>query len=535
MSNNLLSAFSHAFSEESVPEEKEKSLFFGRKSILKWLDHVYDNPVVRGLHIGVHGVRRCGKTTLVQHFIQQKIKELHKNNIDKVFYLSVIGNNKKTELENILTAKEHLNLACEELFYPNSKSKKYQHFFNKETTSWQDFFHLLLSMINLIQKDFGEKIRLFLFFDEVAWLSKNNRFLIAYSDYLNQSKVDLTYSLNFLACSSNSWMRSNIFKDTKGLYARFKNIEVKPFSFAEIVDIFKTLQWNANIQEILKYYLVFGGFIKYYQELDIDFNQDFEQNFTKLIKKQSFFKQEYDLFFDGVFSQRKMFKEIIEIILKHKSCNLDFLQNELAKKKVLTLKTLDEQLLELKRNGVLRETRFLGERNYYCCHPILYFLYHFGSVETKPNYIQWRGDMFEIVVAENIASVMSQIQEANFDFKLNLQIKENDLINGGSEKIVGQYDLVAEIYPKNKYYKKRNHTFVVFELKFQEENVSQNQKDKLKTRAEAFKQYLLQCRPEFKGKNIDVKDKFVISNERSKYGVINLPELLLSLPEELFI
>lgn len=532
MNKELLAVFDTAFSNESLQKIEKPSLFFGRKSILNWLDHIYYNPVLRGIHIGVYGVRRCGKTTLVQHFVQEKIKK-QKEGKEKIFYLSVVGNNKKNEVENVLSAKNNLKTVLEELFYlPEKNNQNYKNLFKKEIASWQEFFNLLLSAIKIVQQKFGNETRLFLFFDEVAWLSKNNRFLIAYSDYLNQSKVDLTYSINFLACSSNSWMRSNVFKDSKGLYARFKNIEVKPFSFAEMVEVFKTSQWDTDIQEIFKYYLVFGGFIKYYKELDLNFQQSFEQNFNKLIKKQNLFKQEYDLFFDGIFSERKMHKEIVEIILQKKNVNFDTLVKELSKKKPLAKKTIEEQLLELKRNNIIRETRFLGERNFYCCHPILYFFFHLGKAETTPNYIQWRGDMFEIIVAENISVIMRQIQDAKFEFKLNHQIKESDLIDNGSEKIVGQYDLIAEILPKNRYYKKRSYSFAVFEVKFQEEDISLQQKEKLKARAEAFELYLQERKPELKNKQIQVKSFFVTSEEKNKYGMLNLPELMLSIPEE---
>lgn len=68
--------------------------FFGRKNELNELNNIFNQST--GALIKVDGRRRVGKTSLVQHFIQDKINKGY-----NVVSFSFIGNNTYSSLENI--------------------------------------------------------------------------------------------------------------------------------------------------------------------------------------------------------------------------------------------------------------------------------------------------------------------------------------------------------------------------------------------------------------------------------------------------
>lgn len=321
---------------------QEQALFFGRKAQLKTLQQEFDKPNLLGSHWGVYGVRRSGKTALIQHFIFQKEIEL-KNNNQPYFTFSYTGKKEKGTIENaeaalrdlIYQAKLFLKEYGYETYIPD-----YEHLLKTDNPNhWEKFFENLVVTIGFLKRTTGKKVFVFCFFDEIAWMSKDDSFIEAYSIYLNQNKVSLQYVMNFLACSSNSWIKTRIFKNTTGFFERFRKIKIEPFSFAEIKSFFALHNWISDEKEILKYYLLFGGFIKYYKEVELNLLKPLHENIDVLLEKTDFLKDEFDVFFKGVFSERKLYKEIVQEVLSKQTVSFAELTSKIETKHKKTQKT----------------------------------------------------------------------------------------------------------------------------------------------------------------------------------------------------
>lgn len=133
--------------------------------------------------------RRVGKTSLVQHFIQDKINKGY-----NVVSFSFIGNNTYSSLENIKYNLKILTTTLDKvvsdlnnvnqifdnyLMIENLKNHVNQQ--AKSIKNWIDFFFLLEHVVDSLYKHGKSKnIKIMIFFDEIAWYSNNNKFIAAY-------------------------------------------------------------------------------------------------------------------------------------------------------------------------------------------------------------------------------------------------------------------------------------------------------------------------------------------------------------------
>lgn len=506
--------------------ENEKSSFFGRKEQLKTLQQEFDNPNLLGSHWGIYGVRRSGKTALVQFFIHSKKEELRQNNIP-CFHFSITGKKEKPTNQNAEQALNELFYSVKTFLVENDLTNwlpKYENLLRQDNKDyWERFFECLTITIKFL-KELKKNIRFFCFFDEIAWLSKDNSFIEAYSIYLNQNNVLLQNVMNFLACSSNSWIKSRIFKNTTGFFERFRKMKVDPFSFSEIKSFFHSQNWISNEKEILKYYLLFGGFVKYYKEIGLDFSLPLIENIIPLINKTPYLKEEFDIFFQGIFSERKLYKDIVKEILTVQTISLSDLLKKFEGQK--NKKTIERQISELKYTGVIKETEFLGEKRIYCCLPHFHLFYRFLKEKkiTSQTINQWRGDMFELYVLDNLDTIAKNLNiVGDLDVKLNVQLTKNNINKEEAKTVLAQYDLVLESKSKT-WRSDRARYFYIFELKFHDNSqVSLDYLNLLKRKENALKIFYEHTLP--KKSAIEVKS-FVLTTNQTSVGVFNVFDLL---------
>ena len=79
--------------------------FIGRKSEIANLSHIMDkindNQSTSGSLIAIDGRRRCGKTTLIEHFIQKEMNSIENSHLTFI-YFKFIGNLSLSYKENIV-------------------------------------------------------------------------------------------------------------------------------------------------------------------------------------------------------------------------------------------------------------------------------------------------------------------------------------------------------------------------------------------------------------------------------------------------
>lgn len=419
----------------------EKEVFFGRERELKRFNTALSLKNYMGKHWGIIGPRRVGKTALVEHFFRSK----------QGLTFSLTGNKHDTVEDAVRIAFETLNNAFRECDFNQPKSL--------ERLDWVEFFNLLLSSLQAFQKEQPDS-PILIFFDELDWFPDNDSFIRGYSRLINQSIFPKHNLMTFVASSSNSWLKSRIFKDVDGLHRRIDVLKVQPFSFKEIVSFFKANGWNLTTPQIFDYYLLFGGYIKHYYRIAESFNLNLplKDNFSLLNKEKDYIEQEISDMFRNLFKTDKHLIACQTVCeLKHATAQMIALSQGKKSHATAQLVTLNE----LESAGILSFTKVGGKKYYYC--PIaLMFLHTFFKGDFKiTNYENWRGAAFELTTLFHIKQIEAFFGETFFDVQLNKTFTENDLLNNGKNNIKSQIDLIA----RTSDIKSRKKRHRLFELK----------------------------------------------------------------------
>ena len=462
--------------------------FIGRKSeiynLSQIMNRMNDNQSTSGSLIAIDGRRRCGKTTLIEHFIQKQMNSIENDHLTFV-YFKFIGNLSLSYKENIVACINELEYQLQKLpeniqLILMGKNIKFQ----KSNASWATFFQYLDLVLSTLKE--MKNIRFFIFFDEVSWYDKKNKFIKYFANMWNIYFVHYPNLMCFLASSLSTWMREKIINNTDMLYGRLTlKIELHPFTLEEIYQYAKSLYPSSslNIGAIIHYYMIFGGIIKYYDM--IDFSKSFEQNIERIIFDKDIRNNiisEYDLLFNGLMNNSGLYdnkrasyhKEIMLVLSKIKSGNFnDIYQtilkkyknnanihenyiyqdlNDLLNSRLISIQDKDGRELNLLKKESKRNKIYTI--NDLFCFFNLYFQEKYLDDINKSSLLDifedsyWRGTAFEILIICNKhilekALNISQSNVAN-QFTLNLIIKDEQ---SGKQK--AQIDILIQTSDKS--------------------------------------------------------------------------------------
>lgn len=436
------------------------SLFYERKEETEILDTLFNNRNQSTL-IGIDGKRRSGKTVFTNKYIHDKSIELSEKN-QKVCFLSFIGNPSLSSRENVINNLEIIKSNYKQL---GEEYIKYTGNYN-----WRDFFAYLKEIIDDLH---GKKpdYFVFIFFDEISWYDKKNMFIQQFANFWNtyghiQNKLWI-----FLASSASIWMRDKVFENENSFYNRItRKIKIEPFSFNQIKEYvkMKTNLNQINDEYLLKYYMMFGGIIKYYDYIDFKF-KTFEENIKTLINNENFFLEEYDILFKGLVANEnsiksiELHKKIIEILCKKKSTKFDEIKKLLPKK--INNSVIYTSLTELENCDMIRisDKEFGGKKQYNINDPFCFFYYYWINKKTKKRdlkniiqmntyYTTWLGSAFEIMIFQknNLKDILKTNSLDEYTTFLNW--------NSGNKQI----DILLE---KKTVESNKKRNFVLLELK----------------------------------------------------------------------
>ena len=462
--------------------------FIGRKSeiynLSQIMNRMNDNQSTSGSLIAIDGRRRCGKTTLIEHFIQKQMNSIENDHLTFV-YFKFIGNLSLSYKENIVACINELEYQLQKLpeniqLILMEKNIKFQ----KSNASWATFFQYLDLVLSTLKE--VTNIRFFIFFDEVSWYDKKNKFIKYFANMWNIYFVHYPNLMCFLASSLSTWMREKIINNTDMLYGRLTlKIELHPFTLEEIYQYAKSLYPSSslNIGAIIHYYMIFGGIIKYYDM--IDFSKSFEQNIERIIFDKDIrtnIISEYDLLFNGLMNNSGLYdnkrasyhKEIMLVLSKIKSGNFnDIYQailkkyknnanihenyiyqdlNDLLNSRLISIQDKDGKELNLLKKESKRNKIYTI--NDLFCFFNLYFQERYLNDINKASLLgifedsYWRGTAFEILIICNKhilekALNISQSSVAS-QFTLNLIIKDE---KSGKQK--AQIDILIQTSDKS--------------------------------------------------------------------------------------
>ena len=279
---------------------------------------------------------------------------------------------------------------------------------------------------------------IYVFFDEISWYDKHNKFISFFANSWN-SKFSLSENVTiFLASSVNTWMDKNIFENTTTLFGRLNlKIKLEPFSLVEIIEYFKIKTNSYNFsdkskKEIMQYYLMFGGIIKYYDW--IDFSMSYEDNIDRL-SKINIFENEYNILFKGLFSKNDeknilIYKKIVSILCRKKKASFDEIYKEMKDKNKNTIYRI---LNELTASNLIKTTNF-NKNNTYMINDLFCFFYYtwMSSVEIIINDSKTESEAKEnrtISVIVDVAQIIKQDSYYNtwsgFAFEIMMSINKN--------------------------------------------------------------------------------------------------------------
>ena len=446
--------------------------FYERKEETEILNTLFQNRKQSTL-IGIDGKRRTGKTVFTIKYIQDKTLELTERN-QKVCFLNFIGNPSFNSRENIINSLE----VIKEFYKQETDLNLFKYNYNY---NWREFFSYLKEIIeHLRENDYF----IFVFFDEISWYDKKNMFIQQFANFWNTyGHIQDEKLWIFLASSASIWMRNKVFENENSFYNRItRKIKIEPFSFQQIKEYvkMKTNLNQINDEYLLKYYMMFGGIIKYYDYIDFKF-KTFEENIEILIKNENFFLKEYDILFKGLVANENsiksidLHKKIIDILCKKKSAKFDEIKKQLSEK--ISDSLIYMCLNELENCDMIRisDKDFGGVKQYNINDPFCYFYYYWINNKTKKQdlkniikldkyYTTWLGSAFEIMIFQknNLRDILETKTLDDYTTRLNwkTQSKQIDIL------------LERKTIESNK---KRN--FILLELKCYKDEISFGSKD----------------------------------------------------------
>ena len=428
--------------------------------------------------LAITGPRQVGKTTLVK----QVIDEINKNNDYynlEIDYMYFFGNCEMSSQDNISTSYYKLNQTISQIeekynFKLDVMKKK------RKPTKWIDFFIIIIELINQLNKYHktthkNKQYKIILFLDEIAWFSKHKNFIVEFGQILNEYLVDIDNVLLVVSSSYSSWVKELVMSEKKSklFYGRIKKeIFLKPFSLDEVLEYCQN-KHNINITKemLINYYLAFGGWLKYYE--NIDFSDNEENNFNRLIhkedqKRNNILENEREILYRNMLN-KPIHKDLLFLLCKHKTLSRNDIfelnlpeyikkyEHEKIEKKYKHKEEeieLDEKranalqmeiynaLVELKDMYFITEGRIRTEYEYSIYHPFVYFCHYWLETYKKKNFSQsfntWKGNALEIATLMHIDTICKKANIENNHFILNLLIKERS--NG---KIDSQIDIAV--------------------------------------------------------------------------------------------
>ena len=344
----------------------------------------------------VYGRRRVGKTYLIREFYNDQFS----------FYATGVFS--KFKDEQLASFKASL------FQYGDNNKKKIK--------DWFDAFERLKNLLETdkVYRHPVSKKRV-VFLDELPWMdTPKSSFKVALERFWN-TYASRKNDLVLIVCgSATSWIIKHLLQSRGGFYNRLtQKIHLSNFSLKECEELSRLYKLNLSRQQLLEYYMVFGG-VPYYLSL-IDSSLSIAQNIDNLIFNPfGTLRDEYQLLFSSLFDGYELHKSIIEIISNH--------NKGLTKKQILSYLKIEANgsfqraIEELEQSGFItginnyknsvRETIYrvvdqfvLFSVAYQKNHNINSWMNHLNSSEYKT----WSGLSFEQVCMNNIDSIKDSL------------------------------------------------------------------------------------------------------------------------------
>ncbi len=342
--------------------------------------------------IAVYGRRRIGKTFLIREAFNYRFTFQHAG-------LSAGG-------------------LKEQIFAFESSIKDARGASNIKRKNWLEAFEDLKDLI----RSSPEKKKT-IFIDELSWMdTQNSDLLVALENFWNGWASARNDIILIVCASATSWMLSNIIHNKGGLYHRLtEEIALTGFSLAECEEFAQSNNLVLTRNQILQYYMIFGGVPFYWTFLEKGLS--LSQNIDNILfKNKAPLKNEFKYLYASIFRHPETYIKIVETLSKKK---VGMTREEIIKNAKLTNSgELTKKLDELESCGFIRKYYAFGMKKKNAVYQLIdnFTLFYYQFMEHEPNdesfwsnqintptVNTWLGLAFERVCLEHIKQIKQKL------------------------------------------------------------------------------------------------------------------------------
>ena len=288
----------------------------------------------------------------------------------------------------------------------------------KKSRNWLEAFDNLKEVIRM-----SNEKRKVIFIDELSWMDTPRSDLMSALENFWNGFASARKDIILIVCASaTSWMLSKVVHNKGGLYNRLtEQIHLKQFCLKECEEYIEAQKIALNRNQILQYYMIFGG-VPYYwgflkKGLSLAQNID-----NTLFAENAPLKEEFKYMYASVFKNPEIYVKIIKALGTKKT---GLTREELIKLTGLANSgDFTSRLEELESCGFIRKYYAFGMKKKNAIYQLIdcFTLFYFNFLQNEPtdehfwmNQINtpalntWMGLAFERVCMEHVAQIKNKL------------------------------------------------------------------------------------------------------------------------------
>ena len=309
----------------------------------------------------------------------------------------------------------------------------------KQPKNWLEAFEYLK---DLIRKS-SEKKKI-IFIDELSWMDTPKcDLMVALENFWNGFASARKDIVLIVCASATSWMLSKVVHNKGGLYNRLtEQIHLRTFCLGECEEYVKNSGLAFNRNQILQYYMIFGGVPYYWGFLKKGLS--LSQNIDRILfEKDAPLRDEFKYLYASVFKKPENYVKIIEALGTKK---VGMTREEIINAaKISNSGDLTTKLEELESCGFIRKYYAFGMKKKNAIYQLMdcFTLFYFKFLKSQPtdehfwtNQINtplvntWMGLAFERVCMEHIEQIKVKLGISGVLTEVNSWYCKADLDNG---------------------------------------------------------------------------------------------------------
>ena len=386
-------------------------MLIGRKKEINLLHEIQNDDSSHFL--AIYGRRRVGKTFLIREAFYYRFAFQHAGLSDSGMKGQIFA------------------------FVSSLKDAGYE--VKKQPKNWLEAFEYLK---DLIRKS-SEKKKI-IFIDELSWMDTPKcDLMVALENFWNGFASARKDIVLIVCASATSWMLSKVVHNKGGLYNRLtEQIHLRTFCLGECEEYVKNSGLAFNRNQILQYYMIFGGVPYYWGFLKKGLS--LSQNIDRILfEKDAPLRDEFKYLYASVFKKPENYVKIIEALGTKK---VGMTREEIINAaKISNSGDLTTKLEELESCGFIRKYYAFGMKKKNAIYQLMdcFTLFYFKFLKSQPtdehfwtNQINtplvntWMGLAFERVCMEHIEQIKVKLGISGVLTEVNSWYCKADLDNG---------------------------------------------------------------------------------------------------------